>query len=63
MSQLFRLCREKYGLINKDLRKRAWPQLLNVDRIMKQEGSTDRRRFPLIPLTSETEWQQHIRSC
>lgn len=57
LAHLRRLCRERYGLINKDLRKRAWPQLLNIAHLMEQEGTTARRRVPSLPLTEETEWQ------
>lgn len=38
IGQLRQMCRDKYGLVNKGLRKRAWPQLLNLDLVMQQDS-------------------------
>ena len=56
LKKLQDLCKEKYGLINRELRKRAWPLLLNVESIMLHDGTCTRRQVPLLKLSQETEW-------
>jgi len=37
LTKLRHYCSSKYGLVNKAMRKRAWPILLNVKEILQQE--------------------------
>lgn len=60
-AELRALARSEQGLIDTNIRSQAWPILLNIEAIVKNERAEQNLPAIVWPLKDSTEWRNHLK--